>query len=174
MAILAGMLAGVKGKRRRRRLCQDGSTEAMASSRTMQRSNLYNELRDWDLGSIAREAKERLDEKFKRHHSTCGSSGGSKSGRESGSGSEGGDHCNNLRREVFSSKKSMRKFSWSKLGWGWGWKEVEQAECAVCLEEFKLGDVLVHLPCDHRFHWSCAAPWLQNSSYCPFCRMTVK
>jgi hypothetical protein len=50
----------------------------------------------------------------------------------------------------------------------------EQAECAVCLEEFRAGDVLAHLPCSHRFHWDCAVPWVQAASRCPFCRAAVR
>lgn len=75
----------------------------------------------------------------------------------------------NVQREVFSSKSSRKRFSWSKLGW----TSPEQSDCAVCLEEFETGDTLVHLPCAHRFHWNCAQPWLETSSHCPCCRMTI-
>jgi len=75
----------------------------------------------------------------------------------------------NVQREVFSLKKGARKFSWSKLGW----KASGQTECAVCLDDFKRGDTLVHLPCAHRFHWNCAMPWLESSSQCPCCRTPV-
>lgn len=80
---------------------------------------------------------------------------------ESGSGS--------VHREVFCSKKSARKFSWMKLGW----KRSEEDECVVCLEEFKRGDILVHLPCLHRFHWTCVVPWIEANSHCPCCRTSV-
>ncbi|XP_038976495.1 probable E3 ubiquitin-protein ligase RHY1A isoform X2 [Phoenix dactylifera] len=191
MVIMAGMLPGVECARRRR-LRQGGSTDSPSGSRRssfclyttgyeahigstfMQRSALIKELQDGALGDAAREAKERLDEKLraqrslaiKRHHS-MGSMGPDKS--------RGGDEgaapmiLGKAQREVFSSKKSTRKFSWSKLGW----KASEQAECAVCLEEFKAGDILINLPCAHRFHWDCAMPWLESSSHCPCCRMTV-
>ncbi|XP_038982588.1 probable E3 ubiquitin-protein ligase RHY1A isoform X1 [Phoenix dactylifera] len=192
MVIMAGMLPGVECARRRR-LRQGGSTDSPSGSRRssfclyttgyeahigstfmQQRSALIKELQDGALGDAAREAKERLDEKLraqrslaiKRHHS-MGSMGPVKS--------RGGDEgaapmiLGKAQREVFSSKKSTRKFSWSKLGW----KASEQAECAVCLEEFKAGDILINLPCAHRFHWDCAMPWLESSSHCPCCRMTV-
>ncbi|KAF6776670.1 hypothetical protein AHF37_03618 [Paragonimus kellicotti] len=33
-------------------------------------------------------------------------------------------------------------------------------ECAVCLEEFALGDILLTLPCFHTFHKKCSESWL--------------
>lgn len=48
-----------------------------------------------------------------------------------------------------------------------------EAECAVCLEELRAGDVVARLPCAHRFHWSCAVPWVQAVSRCPVCRAQV-
>ena len=79
-----------------------------------------------------------------------------------------------VQREVYSKKGVMRRLMrWSRLRW----EAAEQAECAVCLDEFAAGDVLAHLPCGHRFHWGCALPWLEGaaaaSHSCPFCRAAV-
>lgn len=76
-----------------------------------------------------------------------------------------------LHTQVFGSKKSgSKRFSWSKLSW----KACEQEECAICLERFKVGDTLVHLPCAHRFHARCLLPWLgTNAHNCPCCRMQI-
>ncbi|XP_048542574.1 E3 ubiquitin-protein ligase RLIM-like isoform X2 [Triticum urartu] len=141
----------------------------------------------WALDSNAREAKERLDQKLKskstgpdtvikRHHST----GSIKLSRANGSGGGGGGGgssaavATGVQREVYSKKGVMRRLMrWSRLRW----EAAEQAECAVCLEEFAAGDVLAHLPCGHRFHWGCALPWLEGaaaaSHSCPFCRAAV-
>lgn len=126
------------------------------------RGNFSKGIHDGELGDAAREAKERLDERLrsqrpaeiKRHNSEIlGAS----------------TVIGNVQREVYSSKRCCKKFSWSKLGW----KASEQVECVVCLDNFKTGDILVHLPCAHRFHWNCAMPWLESSSQCPCCRMPV-
>ena len=141
----------------------------------------------WALDSNAREAKERLDQKLKsngtgpdtvikRHHST----GSIKVSRGNGSGGGGGGGgssatvATGVQREVYSKKGVMRRLMrWSRLRW----EAAEQAECAVCLDEFAAGDVLAHLPCGHRFHWGCALPWLEGaaaaSHSCPFCRAAV-
>lgn len=75
-----------------------------------------------------------------------------------------------LQIEVFGLKKSgSKRFSWGKLGW----KASDQDECAVCLDHFKAGQTLMHLPCAHRFHSRCLAPWLENNAHCPCCRMGV-
>ncbi|RLN07059.1 E3 ubiquitin-protein ligase RNF6-like [Panicum miliaceum] len=88
-----------------------------------------------------------------------------------------------LQREVFSRPTNvggaarLRRFSWSLLGRrrppAPAEAEAEASECAVCLEELRAGDVLVHLPCAHRFHWSCGVPWVQAASRCPVCRALV-
>lgn len=53
------------------------------------------------------------------------------------------------------------------------WKALEQEDCAVCLESFRIGEALIPLPCAHRFHYRCLKPWLENNSHCPCCRTTI-
>ncbi|KAL6898038.1 hypothetical protein ACP4OV_006634 [Aristida adscensionis] len=150
-----------------------------------QRSGVMEMIHGWTLDSNAREAKERLDQKLrskkeaaaaiKRHHST----GSIRLGRNRQAGAGGADERGGegssaaalgVQREVYSRKGVMRRLMrWSRPRWD----AAAQAECAVCLDEFRAGDVLAHLPCGHRFHWACALPWLQGSSRCPFCRAAV-
>ncbi|XP_020108588.1 probable E3 ubiquitin-protein ligase RHY1A isoform X1 [Ananas comosus] len=199
---MAGMLPGVEFARKRRLRGQGGSAElpsagsrrspfcqymagydqAHLTTNSMQRNSLSKELHDWRLGSTAREAKERLDEKLRsqrasiieRHHSTGSLRSNKTSSRGcSGSSDDGGgvapSGVGSLQREVYSVRKSARRFNWSKLGW----EAAEKAECAVCLEDFRRGDILVHLPCAHRFHCSCVVPWLETTPHCPICRTSI-
>lgn len=135
------------------------------------------------LDSNAREAKERLDQKLrsqresmvKRRHST-GSlrlpvPSSSPRDRDAGNHQHPATAASALQREVFTKKGGGRRFSWGRKKASP--PATEQAECAVCLEEFRAGDVLAHLPCSHRFHWACAVPWVQAASRCPFCRAAV-
>ncbi|EMS68646.1 RING-H2 finger protein ATL80 [Triticum urartu] len=140
------------------------------------RSGVGEEAWATQLDGIAREAKERLDHKLrsqresvvKRRHSTG-------SLRLPVPSSTPSDHpakdtagaASALQREVCTKRGGLR---------GGRRKEEQQhqAECAVCLEEFRAGDVLAHLPCAHRFHWACAVPWVQAASRCPFCRAAVR
>lgn len=44
-------------------------------------------------------------------------------------------------------------------------------ECCICLEDNKLDEKVVRLPCAHIFHASCIVDWLSNHSCtCPVCR----
>ncbi|XP_015692565.2 E3 ubiquitin-protein ligase EL5-like [Oryza brachyantha] len=47
-------------------------------------------------------------------------------------------------------------------------------ECAVCIVEFRDGDLARLLPrCGHRFHAKCVGAWLQLHATCPLCRASV-
>jgi len=49
-----------------------------------------------------------------------------------------------------------------------------QAECAICLEEFAVGDKVRVLPCEHVFHMNEIDDWLINrKKLCPVCKMDV-
>ncbi|CAN6202313.1 unnamed protein product [Urochloa humidicola] len=164
-----------------------GGLGGAGSSSGKQRSGVMEMIHEWTLDSNAREGKERLDQKLrskkeaaiKRHHST-GSiklsrphhhhGGAEDRGESSASASAAPAAMCGVQREVYSKKGVMRRLMrWSRPRWA----AAEQAECAVCLDEFRAGDVLAHLPCGHRFHWACAAPWLEGTSRCPFCRAAV-
>ncbi|GFY95988.1 hypothetical protein Acr_11g0002940 [Actinidia rufa] len=44
-------------------------------------------------------------------------------------------------------------------------------DCAVCLENFEVGDKCRLLPlCNHSFHAQCVDPWLLKRPVCPICR----
>lgn len=57
-------------------------------------------------------------------------------------------------------------------------QDYHNEKCVICLEQFKDGDRLRVLPCEHRFHTSCIDKWLSGSySYencftclCPTCK----
>ncbi|GJQ69262.1 hypothetical protein Trydic_g6402 [Trypoxylus dichotomus] len=48
--------------------------------------------------------------------------------------------------------------------------DVEGKQCAVCLEMYKIGEIVKKLPCKHRFHSSCITLWLEKTNSCPICR----
>lgn len=47
--------------------------------------------------------------------------------------------------------------------------DVNSACCAVCLSDYKDGDLLRKLPCGHHFHQCCADEWLSRNKRCPLC-----
>ena len=42
--------------------------------------------------------------------------------------------------------------------------------CAVCKDEFNLGEECLSMPCNHYFHDNCLLPWLKERNSCPICR----
>ncbi|XP_015581167.1 receptor homology region, transmembrane domain- and RING domain-containing protein 1 [Ricinus communis] len=47
--------------------------------------------------------------------------------------------------------------------------------CAICLEDYKEGETLKVLPCQHEFHASCVDSWLTKwGTFCPVCKFDMK
>ncbi|EXJ93896.1 hypothetical protein A1O1_02289 [Capronia coronata CBS 617.96] len=47
--------------------------------------------------------------------------------------------------------------------------------CSICTEDFKKGEEVRVLPCNHKFHPDCVDPWLLNvSGTCPLCRTHLR
>ena len=42
--------------------------------------------------------------------------------------------------------------------------------CAVCKDEFTIGEECLLMPCSHHFHGDCLLPWLKERNSCPVCR----
>ncbi|KAH6791265.1 RING/U-box superfamily protein [Perilla frutescens var. frutescens] len=42
--------------------------------------------------------------------------------------------------------------------------------CAVCKDEFAIGEKVIRLPCSHLYHGECILPWLSIRNTCPVCR----
>lgn len=45
--------------------------------------------------------------------------------------------------------------------------------CAICLEDYKEGSIVVKLPCGHDFHGVCINQWSQIKHLCPICRFKI-
>ena len=52
----------------------------------------------------------------------------------------------------------------------------ETAECSICLEGYKPGDIICvskATECDHVFHQACVSEWLSKQDHCPLCRIDL-
>ncbi len=186
---MAGMLPGVECARRRRFHQSSGSSDsptvaahgctrrssfclytskhenhhAASSSSSSKRSVSNQAYCDEKLGGAAREAKERLDERLRTQRKSESTRNKKKESLRIVDG-----------RAMVVAELPTEVFGWKRFSWGkLNWKSSEQMECAVCLEGFKAGESLVHLPCLHRFHSRCLMPWLESNPHCPCCRMGI-
>jgi hypothetical protein len=58
----------------------------------------------------------------------------------------------------------------------WRKQDVENAECPICLEIYRLGDTICIskvAECDHVFHQACVSEWLSKHDQCPLCRIDL-
>eukprot|EP01025_Chloroclados_australasicus_P016756 TRINITY_DN1852_c0_g1_i1.p1 TRINITY_DN1852_c0_g1~~TRINITY_DN1852_c0_g1_i1.p1 ORF type:complete len:667 (-),score=110.40 TRINITY_DN1852_c0_g1_i1:727-2727(-) len=46
---------------------------------------------------------------------------------------------------------------------------LEGERCAICLEDFQVGETLRKMPCAHCFHKGCLDKWLEQKAVCPNC-----
>ncbi|KAI9167223.1 RING finger protein [Paramyrothecium foliicola] len=50
----------------------------------------------------------------------------------------------------------------------------DRFECAVCIDEMKVGELVAFLPCKHVFHDECVVAWLKEHNTCPVCRAPIE
>ncbi|PHH69017.1 hypothetical protein CDD82_126 [Ophiocordyceps australis] len=51
----------------------------------------------------------------------------------------------------------------------------EHLGCSICTDDFKVGEDVRVLPCNHQYHPRCVDPWLVNvSGTCPLCRLDLR
>ena len=46
-------------------------------------------------------------------------------------------------------------------------------KCSICLDNYKIGDKILYLPCFHLYHSKCIKKWLKCSKKCPLCKEEV-
>lgn len=49
-----------------------------------------------------------------------------------------------------------------------------KTECSICIDDIKLGDMALFLPCKHWFHEDCVVLWLKEHNTCPICRTPIE
>ncbi|CAH9089345.1 unnamed protein product [Cuscuta europaea] len=52
-------------------------------------------------------------------------------------------------------------------------KSSENGECAICLGEMEVNEIVIRMPCGHKFHGGCIVQWLGKRHVCPLCRFEM-
>jgi hypothetical protein len=47
-------------------------------------------------------------------------------------------------------------------------------ECSICLSQYETNDAMRTLPCDHAFHKDCIDQWMERSTFCPMCKLSLQ
>ena len=50
----------------------------------------------------------------------------------------------------------------------------ENKTCVICLDEYKINDTTIMLPCFHFFHKTCIINWAKKKVICPLCKLDIK
>ncbi|XP_015080712.1 RING finger protein 150-like [Solanum pennellii] len=133
-----------------------------ASSMIEQRSIGSHGYNNEDLGEKTREAKQRLDHKLRRTRS--------KDERFKDVEDRQVESGTLQKKEMAGVKQNGIKTFSRVIKQR---NDIENDECTICLGKFKVGDNLMHLLCDHKFHSCCLVPWLENYVCCPCCRIEI-
>ena len=49
----------------------------------------------------------------------------------------------------------------------------ENDRCTICYDDYKLGNAVKILPCDHHFHCECIDEWFNVKDSCPLCKKSI-
>ena len=65
-----------------------------------------------------------------------------------------------------NNKKNNKKKENSKIN--------EKENCTICLQEFKITDIILILPCKHYFHFDCIKNWFDKNLTCPLDNLSLE
>ena len=78
--------------------------------------------------------------------------------------------CN---KNILSIKKLLHNKNVLRNGYKKIQKDEVEEQCAICLEEYKIGLYKRTLNCNHTFHKKCIDKWIGEKLSCPICRNSV-
>ncbi|KAJ6731809.1 hypothetical protein OIU79_003021 [Salix purpurea] len=121
---------------------------SVSSLKQKQRSVSNQAFEDEKLVGVAREAKERLDGRLRMQKRKKAETTRHKNTENLRDVDGRSVVLRELQMEVYGARRGgSKRFNWAKLSW----KAADQDECTICLDRFKSGETLVHLPCAHRY-----------------------
>ena len=77
-------------------------------------------------------------------------------------------------RPFIDRKNRLSDEEISKLNHSICYQQIDEVECAICLNKITIGNEITTLPCLHQYHYDCIKRWLQIKHTCPVCRKSAK
>jgi len=74
-------------------------------------------------------------------------------------------HSMPIEQQLISDPKLLPRIKYEDKG--------DIKECEICMEKYKLNDVLIYLTCFHNFHEKCLMSWLRVKPICPICKNQI-
>ena len=53
-------------------------------------------------------------------------------------------------------------------------ESLKEEECLICLENFKKGEIITIINCNHKYHTHCIYSWFEKKKTCPLCDKILK
>jgi hypothetical protein len=69
--------------------------------------------------------------------------------------------------------KCLRRSIYCPVATGVNKSVIDDIKCSICQEEYKEGEEIGQLPCEHRYHVCCIGQWLRQKNWCPVCKASA-
>ncbi|CAN6247182.1 unnamed protein product [Urochloa humidicola] len=69
--------------------------------------------------------------------------------------------------------KCLRRSIYCPVATGVNKSVIDDMKCSICQEEYKKGEEVGRLPCEHRYHVCCIGQWLRQKNWCPVCKASA-
>ncbi|CAN6243060.1 unnamed protein product [Urochloa humidicola] len=69
--------------------------------------------------------------------------------------------------------KCLRRSTYCPVATGVNKSVTGDMKCSICQEEYKKGEEVGRLPCEHRYHVCCIGEWLRQKNWCPVCKASA-
>ncbi|XP_039788207.1 E3 ubiquitin-protein ligase RLIM-like isoform X3 [Panicum virgatum] len=69
--------------------------------------------------------------------------------------------------------KCLRRSIYCPVATGVNKSVIDDIKCSICQEEYKEGEEIGQLPCEHGYHVCCIGQWLRLKNWCPVCKASA-
>eukprot|EP01084_Bolivina_argentea_P012071 22631_1 len=75
-----------------------------------------------------------------------------------------------IRNKTFNVARMMNRLPVHQIN---NFEGMQDKECVICIQEYRMNDHVKTLPCFHFYHVACIDEWLINKPLCPVCKQCI-